>query len=128
MVEPPPSSIPEIIVATDTLASSIPIPKSYQEAVTGPYRRYWIEAVFTELENLLSRRVWREEPLPAGSKPVPGRYVWKVKRTDIGTIAKWKARYIVQGFRQRAGRDYDKTFASVANIVTIRVMLASDSL
>ena len=124
MVEPMPSDVPEIIVTPDTLASSIPVPKSYQEAVTGPYRRYWIEAIRTELENLLERKVWREEPLPAGSKPVPGKYVWKVKRTDTGTIAKWKARYIVQGFRQRAGHDYDKTFAGVANIVTIRVLLA----
>ena len=124
MVEPPPSSIPEIIVTPETLASSIPVPKSYHEAVTGPYRRYWIEAIRQELENLLSRKVWREEPLPNGSKPVPGRYVWKVKRTDTGTIAKWKARYIIQGFRQRAGRDYEKTFAGVANIVTIRIMLA----
>ena len=124
IVEPPQGSAPEIIVTDKTPASSIPIPKTYQEAVTGPYRRYWIEAIRVELENLLSRKVWREEPLPQGAKPVPGRYVWKVKRTDTGTIAKWKVRWIVQGFRQRAGHDYEKTFASVANIVTVRIMLA----
>lgn len=124
MVEPPPSNIPTIEVTPETLASSIPLPKSYWEAVTGPYRKYWIEGIRQELENLLSRKVWREEPLPNGSKPVPGKYVWKVKKTDKGTIAKWKVRYIIQGFRQRKGIDYDKTFASVANIVTIRVLLA----
>ena len=106
------------------MASSIPLPKSYKEAVTGPYRRYWIEAIRVELENLLSHKVWREEPLPNGSVPVPGKYVWKVKRSDMGTIAKWKVRYIVQGFRQRKGIDYEKTFASVANIVTVRALLA----
>ena len=75
MVEPPPSDVLEILVTPDTLASSIPLPKSYQDAVTGPYRRYWIEAIRVELENLLSRKVWREEPLPHGAKPVPGKYV-----------------------------------------------------
>lgn len=39
-------------------------------------------------------------------------------------IAKWKVRYIIQGFRQRPGIDYEKTFASVANIVTVRILLA----
>ena len=124
MIEPPPSDIPEIIVTADTKASSIPIPKSYREAVTGPYRRYWIEAIRRELENLLSRKVWREEKLPLGSRPVSGRYVWKVKPTDAGTIAKWKARYIIHGFRQRAGIDFENTHANVANVVTVRVMLA----
>ena len=92
MVEPAPSNIPEIIMPPDTKASSIPLPKSYKDAVTGPYRRYWLEAIRTELENLLSRKVWREEKLPQGSKSVPGRYVWKVKPNDQGKIAKWKAR------------------------------------
>ena len=126
MVEPPPSNIPEIIVPPGTKASSIPLPKSYVEAVTGPYRRYWIEAIRVELENLLSRKVWREEKLPKGSKPVPGRYVWKVKPTDKGKIQKWKVRWIVQGFRQRAGHDYDKDklYASAANVVTVRSGLA----
>lgn len=45
LVEPPPSDVPEIIVTPKTKAISIPIPKSYEEAVTGPYRRYWIEAI-----------------------------------------------------------------------------------
>lgn len=68
IVEPPRSDVPEIIVPPDAKVSSIPLPKSYKDAVTGPYRRYWIEAVRIELENLLSRKVWREEPLPRGAK------------------------------------------------------------
>ena len=126
MVEPPPSSVPEIIVSPHVKASSIPLPKTYKETVTGPYRRYWIETIRVELENLLSRKVWHEEKLPQGSKQVPGRYVWKVNPTDEGKIDKWKARWIVQGFRQRAGHDYDKdrTYVSVANVATVRVLFA----
>ena len=40
IVEPPASNVPEIIVSPDTKASSIPMPKSYYDAITGPYRRY----------------------------------------------------------------------------------------
>ena len=124
IVELPASNVPEIIVSPDTKASSIPMSKSYYEAITGPYRRYWIEAIRVELENLLGKKVCREERMPHGFTPVCGKYVWKVKTTDTGTIAKWKARWIVQGFRQRSGRDFDKTFVGVANIVTVRSILA----
>lgn len=41
MVEPPPSDVPEIIVTPNTKTASIPIPKTYQETIAGPYRRYF---------------------------------------------------------------------------------------
>nr|GFC75918.1 zinc finger, CCHC-type [Tanacetum cinerariifolium] len=41
-----------------------------------------------------------------------------------GTVDKFKARLIIQGFRQKEGIDYFDTYALVARITTIRMLLA----
>ena len=47
-----------------------------------------------------------------------------MKPDSQNNIDKFRARWIVQGFRQRPGLDFDKTHASVSNIVTIRLICA----
>ena len=121
---PPESNSAKIQITPATKAKSIPLPHNYQDAVTGHYRDYWIQAISTELNNLISRDTWREEVKPPGKKVIPGRYVWKVKALEDGTIDKFKARWIMKGYMQKHGVDYDKTYAGVANIVTIRILLA----
>nr|GFA47438.1 zinc finger, CCHC-type [Tanacetum cinerariifolium] len=41
-----------------------------------------------------------------------------------GTIGKFKARLVIQRFRQKEGIDYFDTYAPVARITTIRLLLA----
>ncbi|GJV21385.1 zinc finger, CCHC-type containing protein [Tanacetum coccineum] len=41
-----------------------------------------------------------------------------------GTIDKFKAQLVIQGFRQKEGIDYFNTYAPVARITTIRLLLA----
>ena len=60
--------------------------------------------------------------MPPNARIIKGRYVFKVKPDKHNCVEKFKARWIVQGFRQRKGLDYLKTFASVSNIVTIRLI------
>jgi hypothetical protein len=52
------------------------------------------------------------------------KWVFCIKRGPNGTIQKYKAHIVVQGFTQIEGIDYDKTFAPVAKFASLRAILA----
>jgi len=51
-------------------------------------------------------------------------WVYKIKLNDIGQREKFKARLVAKGYAQKQGLDFQETFASVAKITSIRVILA----
>ena len=63
-------------------------------------------------------------PLPPCRKAVGSRWVVKTKRHDDGTIEKFKAGFVAQGFSQAFGSDYDETFAPTAKLCTLCICLA----
>nr|GEY19657.1 zinc finger, CCHC-type [Tanacetum cinerariifolium] len=52
------------------------------------------------------------------------KWIFKRKMKVNGTVDKFKARLVIQGFRQKEGIDYFDTYALVARITTIRLLLA----
>ena len=97
--------------------------KSYEDAVLGPYRNYWIPAIAAELANLRNYGVWRPEPMPEGTIPVKGKFVWKWKPDSENHLDKAKARFTMQGCRQLKGLHFRKTYAPVAYAQSIRLSL-----
>ena len=67
---------------------------------------------------------WVLSPLPSGRKAIGSRWFFKIKRHDDGTIEKFKARFVAQGFSQVFGNDYDETFAPTAKLCTLRIRFA----
>jgi len=102
----------------------VPVPTDYWDAINGEFGIYWCAAIQKEIDNLLGHDVFREERLPQGAKPIPGKFVLKVKPNADGTIASFKARWVCQGFRQRAGVDYQSTYAAVCSAISLRVLMA----
>jgi hypothetical protein len=49
--------------------------------------------------------------------------VFKVKTKSDGSIERYKAHLVARGFQQTQGRDYNETFAPVANMTTVRIMI-----
>jgi hypothetical protein len=77
-----------------------------------------------ELENFERNQVWESVEPPLGCKPIGTKWVWKNKEGEKGEVVRNKSRLVAQGFSQKEGIDYDETFALVAHLKVIRIVLA----
>uniref|UniRef100_A0A5S6Q3G3 Reverse transcriptase Ty1/copia-type domain-containing protein n=1 Tax=Trichuris muris TaxID=70415 RepID=A0A5S6Q3G3_TRIMR len=62
--------------------------------------------------------------LPKGKKAIKRRCVFKRKCKADGTVEKRKARLVAKDYLQKAGIDYEKTFAPTLSYSSIRLLLA----
>nr|GEV63886.1 zinc finger, CCHC-type [Tanacetum cinerariifolium] len=77
------------------------------------------KAIDDEISSIMENDTWVLSDLPPGCK-----WILKRKMKVDETINKFKARLVVQGFRKKEGIDYFDTYAPVARITTIRLLLA----
>lgn len=85
---------------------------------------FWKEAINDEMDSILSNKTWILVDLPSVSKPIVCKWVFRRKYNTNGTIQSFKARLVAQGFRQKEDIDYIDTYAPVAWIASIRVLMA----
>lgn len=104
--------------------SSPTVPNSLAEAKRSPNWPQWEEAMNEEIKSLMEKNTWSIVPLPPGVKTIPCRWVYALKFAPDGTIIRFKARLVAQGFRQVPGVDYFETYAPVTSASTIRIMLS----
>lgn len=76
-----------------------------------------------ELKALDENKTWSIVKLPKGQKVVGARCIYKTKFHSDGSIEQYKARLVTRGFTQTFGVDYKETFALVAKMNTVRVLL-----
>ncbi|GJU92025.1 zinc finger, CCHC-type containing protein [Tanacetum coccineum] len=98
-------------------------PKTFDEANKSQDVAFWKEAINDEMDSIMSNNTWVLVDLPLGCK-----WIFKRKLKVDGTIKKFKARLVIQGFRQKPGIDYFDTYALVARISTIRLPIAMASI
>ena len=77
-----------------------------------------------ELNQLTKLRTWDIVNRPCNKPVIPCSYIFKIKLGPTGEVLKYKARVVAGSHRQKKGINYDETFAAMAKIASIRVLLA----
>ncbi|CAI7775789.1 unnamed protein product [Closterium sp. NIES-53] len=88
----------------DPDAPDIPTPRSYAEAITGPYSSQWQASMDAEMASWKSTGTYVDEFPPSWANIVNGMWIFRVKRPP-GSPPALKARYVARGFRQLARGD-----------------------
>jgi hypothetical protein len=103
-------------------------PNTYSEVMALRDAAFWRETVNDEMDSILSNNTWVLVDLPPGSNTIGCKWVFRRKYRIDGTIQTFKARLVAKGFRQREGIDYFDTYAPVAKITSISVLIALASI
>ncbi|CAI7879996.1 unnamed protein product [Closterium sp. NIES-53] len=106
----------------DPDAPDIPTPRSYAEAIKGPYSSQWQSAMDAEMASWMSTGTYVDEVPPPRVNIVSGMWIFRVKRPP-GSPPVFKASYVARGFTQRQGVDYFQTFSPNLKMTTLGVLL-----
>jgi hypothetical protein len=99
----------------------LPVPANYKSALADPQ---WRAAMAEEYRALVDNGTWRLVSCPPTANIVTDKWIFKHKFHLDGSLARHKARWVVHGFSQCHGIDYDETFSPVVKPATIRVILS----
>ncbi|KAJ9253689.1 hypothetical protein DTO212C5_9256 [Paecilomyces variotii] len=101
-------------------------PRSFKAATTGPEATQWWAAMRKEIDLLVQRKCWhlvRRDELPSGTRPIPGRWVYKKKEAPDGSTV-YKARWVIRG-NVLDDTTFDMvTYAPVVSAATTNILFA----
>ena len=99
-------------------------PTSYKKAKASAQAPKWDSGIIKELKLLNENKTWKLVVRPTHQRVLGGKWVYKLKRGLGGEVTRYKARWVVRGFEQRYGIDFNKTFAAVVKPMTYKALFA----
>ncbi|GJX44526.1 retrovirus-related pol polyprotein from transposon TNT 1-94 [Tanacetum coccineum] len=96
-------------------------PKNISEALKD---KSWVIAMQEELNQFISNDVWELVPNSIDMTIIGTKWVYRNKLNENGVVTRNKARLVAQGYNQQEGINYDETYAPVARLESIRILLA----
>ena len=99
----------------------VTIPKIVSEAFGS---KEWRGAMKVEMDALEKSKIWDLVELPRGKKVVGCKWVFTMKYIANGTLEWYKVRLVAKGYTQTYGIDYLETFALIAKMNTVRILLS----
>jgi hypothetical protein len=83
----------------------------------------WIVAMQEELNNFTRNEVWHLVPRP-NQNVVGTKWVFRNKQDKHGVVTRNKARLVAKGYSQVKRLDFDETYAPIARLESICILLA----
>jgi hypothetical protein len=84
----------------------------------------WVNAMHEELENFERYHIWTLVDPLRDVNVIRTKWIFKNKQGGDGEVVRNKARLVAQGYSQVEGLDFLETFAPVARLKAIRILLA----
>ena len=84
----------------------------------------WCKAMDEEIDAIERNETWELTKLLAKKQVIGVKWVYKRKCNAEGKIDRHTERLVVKGYKQQYGRYYDETYAPVARMETIHVVIA----
>jgi transposase InsO family protein len=103
-----------------TLLSTIE-PNCFEEANKD---EFWNKAMNEELDQIEKNDTWELVPRPKNKNVIDTKWVFRNKLNEDGQVTRNKARLVCKGYAQIEGIDFEETFAPVARMEAIRLLLA----
>jgi hypothetical protein len=83
----------------------------------------WVVAMQEELNNFTRNEVWHLVPRP-NQNVVGTKWVFCNKQDEHGVVTRNKDRLVAKGYSQVEGLDFDETYAPIARLESIHILLA----
>ncbi|GKE87900.1 retrovirus-related pol polyprotein from transposon TNT 1-94 [Tanacetum coccineum] len=96
-------------------------PKNVKESIQD---ESWTMAMQEELNQFVTNDVWSLVPPLENQTVIGTKWVFKNKLDENGVLSRNKARPVAQGYNQQEGINFDETYAPVARLESIRILLA----
>ncbi|XP_072071613.1 uncharacterized mitochondrial protein AtMg00810-like [Arachis hypogaea] len=84
----------------------------------------WKAAMDLEYDALMKNNTWELVKLPPNRSAIGSRWVFRVKYNSDGSLKKYKARLVAQGYAQRPEFDFTETYSPVVKPTSIRIILS----
>ena len=94
---------------------------TYNEAVNGPDKEMWLQAINEELNAIYANETWSPVQRSVGEKGLTTTWVFRIK--DENGKKRYKARLCVRGFQEKIQFDIADTYAPVAKFCTVRAII-----
>jgi hypothetical protein len=95
------------------------VPQTFREVMASDMREQWLAAMRSEINALVMNDIFDLVELPPGQQAISTCWVLKLKALEI-----FKACFVARGFSQKAGINFDDTYAPVLRLENLRLLLA----
>jgi Reverse transcriptase (RNA-dependent DNA polymerase) len=99
-------------------------PSRYKEAMSSINAEYWKPSCHVKYDTLIGYHTWTLVERPPNTNIVGNRWIFRIKRDNLGLVNKFKSCLVAQGFSQIEGLNYNETYSPTIRFTTICLILA----